>query len=72
MSKTVKVRPNLTTILKNKGITQMELSQLTGVPQGSISRFDKNERHEANILFSISRALNLSIEELFIIEEQEG
>ncbi|HIW33496.1 MAG TPA: helix-turn-helix domain-containing protein [Candidatus Paenibacillus intestinavium] len=72
MTKTVKVRPNLTALLKSRGITQMELSEMTGVPQGSISRFDKNERHEANILFSISQALNISIEDLFVIEEQEG
>mgnify|MGYP002066954492 CR=1 FL=1 len=53
------------------GLTQMDLSKMSGVPQGSISRFDKNSRHEANHLFSISHALKLPIDKLFILEEQE-
>ncbi|WP_412102067.1 helix-turn-helix domain-containing protein, partial [Paenibacillus larvae] len=40
------VTPKLNQILKDRGLTQMQLSQMTGVPQGSISRFDKNSRHE--------------------------
>lgn len=71
MAKVVKVRPNLMPLLKEKGLTQTQLSEMSGVPQGSISRFDKNERHEANILFSISQALNVPIEKLFLVEEQE-
>jgi transcriptional regulator with XRE-family HTH domain len=71
MAKTVSVRPNLTELLKQKNLTQNQLSELSGVPQGSISRFDKNSRHEANILFSISEALGVPIEKLFVVEEQE-
>ncbi|MEC0242008.1 helix-turn-helix transcriptional regulator [Paenibacillus dokdonensis] len=67
----VKVRPNLMALLKELGITQMQLSERTGVPQGSISRFDKNTRHEANHLFSISKSLNVPIEKLFIEEQEE-
>lgn len=48
----------------------MELSQLSGIPQGSISRFDKNTRHEDAHLFAIAKALGLNIEELFEIEAQ--
>ncbi|CCC85722.1 MULTISPECIES: helix-turn-helix domain-containing protein [Paenibacillus] len=71
MAKVVRVRPNLTNILKERDMTQNQLSELSGVPQASISRFDKNERHEANILFSISKALNISIEDLFVEEQEE-
>ncbi|MNW38787.1 Helix-turn-helix domain protein [compost metagenome] len=67
----VKVRPNLMPLLKELGITQQELSKKSGVPQGSISRFDKNSRHEANHLFSISHALGMPIEKLFIMEQEE-
>lgn len=67
----IKVSPNLMAILKQRGITQQELSNKSGVPQGSISRFDKNTRHEASHLFSIARALGVSIEQLFIVEQEE-
>lgn len=65
------VTPRLNALLKERGITQTELSAMTGVPQPSISRFDKNARHEATHLFAISRALELPIEALFDVEEDE-
>ncbi|AWB45305.1 transcriptional regulator [Paenibacillus sp. CAA11] len=65
------VTPCLGEILKERGITQTQLSQMSGVPQGSISRFDKNTRHEDAHLFAISRVLNVSIEELFTLREAE-
>lgn len=65
------VSPNLSALLKERGITQTQLSSMSGVPQGSISRFDKNSRHEAAHLFAIARALDVSIEALFIVEETE-
>ncbi|MEB4593924.1 helix-turn-helix domain-containing protein [Bacillus amyloliquefaciens] len=63
------VKPKLTAILKKKKMTQTELSILSNVPQSAISRFDKSEQHKDSHLFSISKALNLSIEELFYVEE---
>ncbi|AIQ70390.1 helix-turn-helix domain-containing protein [Paenibacillus graminis] len=65
------VKPNLMPLLKELGLTQMQLSEKSGVPQGSISRFDKNTRHEANHLFAISEALGVPIEKLFIREQEE-
>ncbi|MED5098514.1 helix-turn-helix transcriptional regulator, partial [Bacillus siamensis] len=38
--------PRLNAVMKAKGWTQVRLSEASGVPQGSISRFDKNSRHE--------------------------
>lgn len=67
----VQVKPNLQPLLKKMGITQMQLSQMSGVPQGSISRFDKNSRHEDAHVFSIARALKVPVDKLFI-EEQQG
>jgi transcriptional regulator with XRE-family HTH domain len=61
----IKVKPKLRKIMKDRDITQLKLSELSGVPQGSISRFDEKSRHEASHLFSISKALNLAIEDLF-------
>lgn len=65
------VKPNLQQLLKEKGITQQQLSEMTGIPQGTISRFDRNGRHEATHLFTISRALGVDIVDLFTEQEQE-
>jgi transcriptional regulator with XRE-family HTH domain len=61
----IKVKPILRKVMKDRDITQLKLSELSGVPQGSISRFDDKSRHEASHLFSISRALEINIEDLF-------
>lgn len=63
------VKPRLNTLLKERGITQQQLSDMTAVPQGSISRFDKNERHVDWHLFAIARALDVNVEDLFEVEE---
>ncbi|MGY0654119.1 helix-turn-helix domain-containing protein [Bacillus subtilis] len=59
----------LNTVMKAKGWTQVRLSEASGVPQGSISRFDKNSRHEDSHVFSIAKALEVEVEELFEIKE---
>lgn len=59
------VKPKLSALLKERKITQSSLSSLTGVPQGSISRFDKNESHVDWHVFAIAKALELPIEDLF-------
>lgn len=68
MSVSIKVTPRLTEILKERGLTQTQLSELTGVPQGSISRFDKNDRHVDVHVAAILRALGIAYDELFTIE----
>lgn len=62
------VTPKLAKILKGIGMTQQELSNLSGVPQGSISRFDKNTRHDDVHLFAISKILGIVVAELFEVE----
>lgn len=66
------VRPNLMPLLKEKGITQMELSKMSGVPQGSISRFDKNFRHDDDHVFSIAESLGVTMDKLFVKVEHKG
>lgn len=63
----MKVKPNLNKLLKDRNMTQMKLSSLSGVPQGTISRFDQKKRHEASHLFSIANALEVKIEDLFTV-----
>lgn len=68
VNKDIVVKPKLLKILNDRNITQQELAEITGVPQGSISRFDRNERHAAKHLFLIAHALDVSIEDLFHVE----
>ncbi|MDQ0270746.1 helix-turn-helix domain-containing protein [Cytobacillus purgationiresistens] len=65
----LQVTPRLTEVLKEKGITQMQLAELSGVPQGSISRFDKNERHVDWHVFAITRALEIDVADLFRVSD---
>lgn len=66
----VKGKPQLNWIMKQRGITQKELTGLSGVPQPFISRFDKAEQYNIHNLLSIAKALNVSVEELFIVEDE--
>jgi DNA-binding Xre family transcriptional regulator len=59
------VKPKLMALLKERSITQMQLSEMTGVPQGSISRFDRNDRHVDAHVFAIAKALDVKVEDLF-------
>lgn len=63
-----RVTPCLNKLLKLRGMTQLDLQDISGVPQASISRFDSNRRHEDSHIVAISKALNVKIEELFTIE----
>ncbi|MFU2014792.1 helix-turn-helix domain-containing protein [Peribacillus butanolivorans] len=68
MEGTLKVTPRLGKILKERNMTQIKLSELTGIPQGNLSRFDQLVSHKDTHTFLISRALGISIEDLFEIE----
>jgi transcriptional regulator with XRE-family HTH domain len=68
----IEVTPRLSSLLKERGITQMQLSEMSGVTQGSISRFDKNTRHEDAHLFAIARALSVNVEDLFEVTYSES
>ncbi|MCG7317666.1 helix-turn-helix domain-containing protein [Brevibacillus laterosporus] len=67
----VTITPKLNQLLKQREITQTQFSKLTGIPQGTISRFDKNSRFEISHLYTISNALEVKIEDLFEISNEE-
>lgn len=67
----MKIRPLLTEILTERKMTQSQLAELAGVTQASISRFSRNDRFEIAHLFAISRALGVSIEDLFEVIDGE-
>ena len=66
------VIPILGKILKDRNMTQTQLSNLTGIPQGTISKFDRNKQHQDVHLIAISKALDLTIEELFEVRSIDG
>lgn len=59
------VRPKLSKILKERNITQLDIATAADVPQSFISRFDRSENHNDSNLYSIAKALNIKIEDLF-------
>lgn len=68
----VKVKPKLNKIRKERGLSQIELAELSKVNQPFISKFDSNENFNANNVFSIARALGVTIEELFEVVEVDN
>ncbi|CAM5432869.1 helix-turn-helix transcriptional regulator [Bacillus circulans] len=65
-----KAVPRMHEVRKEKGIkTSKELAQLVGVTEPTISRFDSQKRYDIDVLVSVSKALDVQIEDLFIIEE---
>ncbi|TWN12694.1 hypothetical protein CHCC14435_2053 [Bacillus licheniformis] len=48
------------------------MSEASGVPQGSISRFDKNERHLDWHVFALARTLGVGVEELFEVKIEDA
>ena len=66
-------KPRLRAVLKEKGITsQKEFAAMVGVKEPTISRFDSQTRYDINTLVSISKVLEVPLEELFIIETNKN
>lgn len=68
----IMAKPCLNKVLKEKGMTQKELSDKTGISRSAISRFDRSSQRNDDHLFTIAYALGVRAEELFeltIIEE---
>ncbi len=64
-----KVEPKLSAVLSEKGMTQMELANLSGVPQSAISRFDKTASHKDEHIVAICKALNITYFDLFNVSK---
>lgn len=67
----ITVEPRLHAIMKERGITQLKLAEMSGVSQAAISRFDKNDKHVDWHVFAIADALNLDVKDLFIVRKNE-
>lgn len=69
-----KAKPKMNELRKQKGWTGKELAERVGVTEPTISRFDSQSRYDIDVLVSVSKALEVSIEDLFEItlSEEEG
>jgi transcriptional regulator with XRE-family HTH domain len=52
-----------------RGLMSKDLAKLAGVTEPTISRFDSQKRYDIDVLISVSKALNVTVEELFDIED---
>jgi transcriptional regulator with XRE-family HTH domain len=67
------IRCKIGDILKERDLTQYGLSDLSGVPQGSISRIiNGNKRYNYEHLTRIADALELTVPDLFEIERKKA
>jgi len=64
------VKSRLSDILKERDLKQKDLAKMADTTEATISRFNRQSRYDIETLVAVSRALNLTIEELFYIEEQ--
>jgi len=64
-------KPRMNEIRKERGYTGKELAVLVGVTEPTISRFDSQTRYDIDVLISVSKALKVSVEDLFHIEENK-
>jgi len=69
---TFKAIPRMNDIRIKKGLSGKQLAKLADVTEPTISRFDSQKRYDIDVLVSVSKALGVTIEELFIIEKKEG
>lgn len=59
--------------MKEKGIqSQKGLADLVGSTEVTLSRFKTNTRYDITTLFIINRGLNVSMENLFYVQEIRG
>lgn len=66
-----KAFPRLNEILKERNLTQLEFSEMSGLPQGTISRFDKTQNFNYENLLIAANTLGIPERDLFRTEEYE-
>lgn len=64
-----RISNNIKYYRKVNHITQSKLSELTGISQSTISDYENEKKMSLSVLFQISKALNISINELLFSDE---
>jgi transcriptional regulator with XRE-family HTH domain len=67
----LKLRIKLKEVLKEKGITQKQLEELSGVSQARISKLSSGDRQEVNLLMLEKIAHALDIKDISILLQFE-
>lgn len=70
----IEYSPRLSEILKERGLTQQQFAEKVGLPQPSISRFDRVTQHKDAYELLISHALGITINDLYkvnVIEKEK-
>ncbi|MFK4300638.1 MULTISPECIES: helix-turn-helix transcriptional regulator [unclassified Paenibacillus] len=67
----LKIRIKLKEILKEKGITQKQLEELSGVSQARISKLSSDNRQEVNLLMLEKIAHALEIKDISVLMQFE-
>lgn len=62
------ITSRLVELMKERGLNQKELAEKAGVTAATISRFKKQDRFDIATLIAVSRALDVAIEDLFMIK----
>lgn len=65
-----KATPRMNELRKERSIKGKDLAAMAGVTEPTISRFDSQKRYDIDVLISVSKALGVSVEDLFNIEEK--
>jgi transcriptional regulator with XRE-family HTH domain len=65
------VKPQLNVVMKERGLTQTQLEEMSDVPQTIISRFDRQANHKDIHVIRLLDALDITIKELFQITYEE-
>lgn len=63
--------PRLNEILKERNLTQLEFSEMSGLLQGTVSRFDKTQNFNYENLLIAANTLGIPERDLFRTEEYE-
>jgi transcriptional regulator with XRE-family HTH domain len=66
-----KATPRMKKIQEEQKLLSKDLAKMAGVTEPTISRFDTQKRYDIDVLASVSRALGVTIEDLFEIEKVE-
>ncbi|MDQ0046679.1 MULTISPECIES: helix-turn-helix transcriptional regulator [Paenibacillus] len=67
----LKLRIKLKEVLKEKGITQKQLEELSGVSQARISKLSSGDRQEVNLLMLEKIAHALDIKDISVLLQFE-
>lgn len=67
----LKIKIRLKEVLKNRGITQKQLEEMSGVPQARISKLCSDDRKEVNLYMLEKIADALGIKDISILMQLE-